>query len=988
MVIDGNIRRLLIVLTALLFVLPPSKAAAQASFDTLTVADTIYINNCRYSNGEIAVDTLPASIMHGQYSSSIYPNNGIYDAWAVLDLADIMNIFIYSCNILGTPNNYFEIISMGRGDTIAYSHTNCSGVDTVYGGTYMIHLHLEHNPAYHSVFGFSFRWAGASTASTCEHTLRSVTVTNVAGNTAIVNWVSNTDSIYIDYGGGSRLAVGDSYMIMGLDTMTTYNLRINTWVDAAKECCFLERTFTTNTAIPPICIDAADIGSPFATCTVGTAEAPGDSVACVAGRHTVMTDTTGRDVIVGAALRTIPPGHTSSVRLGNSAGGAEGECIIYQMLVDTLQYNILMIKYAAVLQVPNHDPNMQPQFSFSILDGNMQPVDRACGAANFVASENMGWNMANTIYGTVAWKDWTTIGVDLTPYHGRYINIRFITRDCRGGEHFGYAYFTTECYRKGITSPHCGYNISSTLTAPPGFNYYWYTDEATDTVSTSPTVDIVESDTYYHCRLSYIEDSSCWFEMRVWAGRRIPLAMFDYEISTTDCREFNVMFSNHSTISDDGVNPVGTGEPCEEAWWDFGNGQTSTTYCPTTHYDTTGTYLVTLVSSIGDGECQDTLVVPITMPTYLTYQEYYRSCDSLTWWRDNHTYYNDTVGALNIHPGPMACDTAYELHLIVDKSVFTSLGRDTACWSTPYTWHGHAVADSIGEVSLLHLGDTLLTTRRCDSIVGIEVLYFPRVPVGIDAEADCSIKQYRIEGHADAPYIQWHSLPPDPALNGHYSDSVLTLTPQQTTTYTLVADFDVAGLCPSSKSVTLAPVSFPTATLRLKPEYMTLDNMEYDAYDNGPVDQQRSWLVSEYLDGQVVDIATPPPDRQIHGQTSAVVDSVVVALAVSNGFCTDTAVATLPLLRAAIWAPNVFTPLEDFNNRFAISTVGLRATELNIYNREGLLMFSTTDTEQAWDGTHNGRLCEQGAYTWRLDYIAVDLPDRPQKAVGTVLLLR
>lgn len=978
--VHRNIR--LLVLLPLLMLLVPHHAAAQATFDTLVAGDTIYINNCRYSNGEIMADSLAAALIHGE-------TTGTYDAWAVLDLSNIMNIFIHNFSITGNPNNLIEVYPYGdRNNPLIFSHTTTSGYDTVYGGTYIIHLHIEYNASFPGIMGFSFRWAGASTASTCRKTLRSFTVTNVGGNTAVLNWVSNSDSIYVDYGCGSRLVTGaSSYLIMGLDTMTHYHVRLNTWVDVGHECCFLERDFTTNTAIPPICIDAADLDSPFTSCLIGSAEHPSDTVLRVDGRHTIMDDTTAHDYVI-SALRTIPSGHTSAVRLGNHHDGAQGECIIYQMLVDTLQYNILMLKYAAVLQVPDHQPSAQPKFGFTILDQDMHPLDPMCGAANFTASENMDWNYSNTIYGSVAWKDWTTVGIDLTPYHGRYINIRFTTRDCTGGAHFGYAYIATECFRKGITAPHCGYNAVSTLIAPPGFSYYWYTDNSPDTVSTSPEVDIVESDTYYHCRLSYIEDPRCWFEMRVWAGRRFPLAAFDYEIFTTDCREFNVVFTNRSTVSNDGVNPVGTGEPCEDAWWDFGNGQTSTSYGATVHYDTTGTYNVTLISSIGAGECQDTLTVPITMPTFLRYQEYHRNCDSLTWWRDSNTYYHDTVGALDIHPGPMSCDTAYELHLIVDHSKFTSLGRDTACWSTPYSWHGYTFADTNTEIRIEHLGDTLKTTMGCDSIVGVEVVRYPRVPVEVSATADCHIKQYRLVGHADAPFVRWHSLPPDPALEGHYTDSVLTLTPQEITTYWLSADFAAAELCPSSKSIVLAPVSFPTAAIRINPEYLTLDNMEYDAYDIGPNYQERSWTVTEYTNGAVTSVSTPPSDPHIHMQTTSIIDSLQVTLAVSNGFCTDTTSASLPLKRSSIWAPNAFIPEFMENNRFQIITIGLHATELNIYNREGLRVFHTTDLEQPWDGTYRGRLCEQGAYTWRLDYIADDFPDKSQKAVGTVLLIR
>lgn len=955
-------------------------AAAQASRDTLRNGDTVYINNCRFTNGSIVIDTAWFSLMQND------PTLGL-DAWVVLDLNDVMTVlnYVVSLPTITGNSNVFDVFNDSfTGSTFAHTTTYRNGYDTVYGGVYVIHLHISPGSSNLSNLFFLFNWNSASLSSSCLHRLRTLNVTNIGASSAILTWVSDFDSIFVDFGSGGHLVTGDGFVMQGLDSLTEYTVRVNTWTDQGTSCCYLTKTFTTINVDPPNCIDAVDLDSPFASCTIGPADSPTDTVARVDGRHTIMTDPNQYDTTGHIHLRTVPPGHTSSVRLGNSNIHAEGESIIYQMRVDTLQYDILMLKYAAVLQQPSHSPEMQPQFGFKIYDENMQPVDPRCGAANFIASDDLGWNGG----GSLLWKDWTTVGIDLTPYHGQLINIRFTTRDCRGGEHFGYAYFVTECFRKGITAPHCGAEASSSLIAPEGFNYYWYTDNSPDTVSTSATVNTTESDTYYHCRLSYIEDPSCWFEMKVWSGVRFPLADFDYAIVTDDCREFNVLFTNRSTVSADGVTPVGSGEPCEASTWNFGNGQTSNDYNPTVHYDTTGTYVVTLISSIGGGECKDTLVRPIVMPTYVCYEEYFRVCDSLTWWRDGNTYYNDTVGAVDIHPAPMHCDTAYELHLTVNHSANTIIGLDSACWDTPYSWHGHTFADTNYELNFYQLSDSMRTVAGCDSLVSISVLRYPRVPISFDVTADCHLKQYRLIGRADAPFVRWNSNPPDPALEGHFSDSVLFLTPTQPTSYWLTADFAPFRLCPTSDTVVLAPVSFPTAALHLSPEYLTLDNMEYDALDVGPIDQERSWLIQEYLGGSVVNVSMPPNDDRVHGQTSRVIDSLQVMLAVNNGFCTDTAKQSIPMIRTTVWAPNVFTPFCESNNRFQVVTTGISNAELHIYNREGLLIFQTTDLEIPWDGTHNGRHCVQGAYTWRLYYIADDFPEKPQVAVGTVLLLR
>ena len=117
-------------------------------------------------------------------------------------------------------------------------------------------------------------------------------------------------------------------------------------------------------------------------------------------------------------------------------------------------------------------------------------------------------------------------------------------------------------------------------------------------------------------------------------------------------------------------------------------------------------------------------------------------------------------------------------------------------------------------------------------------------------------------------------------------------------------------------------------------------------------------------------------------------DSVTVILDVENNFCRDTASQTLPIVRSALFAPNVFTPDANTNNRFTIILGSAIEAELTIYNRQGLFVYSTHDLEQGWDGTHNGTPCPQGAYVWHLRYRTLDRPEQWNVQTGTVTLLR
>lgn len=959
-------------------------AAAQVIDAVMVNGETVNLSNCRFVRGRIDI---PDQVITSDF-----------DSWAVVDFNDRIGTIVANWRFAGInsnsdTNSYVDIWDGDQSGTKLVDHSCFGSVyDTIRSGR--LTIHAKGYAA--SCLGISLGliWYSDSLASVCKYRLRSPSVGNIGAHTALLMWDSNSDSMYIEYGTGVHMITGNSKLLVGLDSNTEYTVTLNTWPDRGRECCKLKTTFTTINQSPPCCIDVTDLDSPFATCYVSSQPTPDtffvptplDSVvAPINGRHTVMTDPTATDPNTCNQLHVVPPGHSTSLRLGDVYSEVfRGEGIAFQMIVDTMQYDIFMLKYAAVLQVPSHQLSMMPKFTFTIYDENMQPVDPTCSAASFIASPDLGWNDM----GGLCWKDWTTIGIDLTPYHGRFLNIVFTTRDCGGGEHYGYAYIVTECFRKGITSPQCGGEAVSHLIAPEGFNYLWYIDDPEDTISTSPDVDISIGGVIYHCRISYVENPACSMTLSVYSGARYPLADFDYNIVTTDCRHFNVVFTNNSTVSNDGIHPVGTGEPCESSWWDFGNGMTSDLYSPTTHYDVSDTFNVTLVSSIGYGHCKDTITKAIIMPTFLNYDEYYAVCDSMTWWRDNTTYYNDTIGPLDLHPAPNGCDTAYALHLNVHHSVTNHLGTDTSCWSTPYSWHNHTFPDTNSILVTAHLIDSLYTTEVCDSVVTIDVVRIPKYDVSFDAGADCLIKQYHLQATSDAPYFYWSSSPPDPTLDGHTSDTVLTLSPEHFTTYNYHASYTSDFQCPTVSPITLMPVSFPTAELRVKPEYLTLDEMEYDAYDISHEDQERSWTLLEFVGGEPYAIVNPQPEEHIHRRPATIVDSVQVWLEVTNGFCHDTAHASIPMKYTSIYAPNIFTPDEATNNLFQIYAIGVAEVELDIYNREGLLIYHCNDLDHPWDGTREGRPCVQGAYVWRLRYISDDFPIRKQEKYGTIVLIR
>ena len=447
----------------------------------------------------------------------------------------------------------------------------------------------------------------------------------------IVSWSPAFDptihSYIIEYGPtgfepgtGTTLIVHDTACeIMGLSTYDTYDCYI--WSDCGNDGIVTDEdpafiSFCMPDAIA--CIDFTDWSNPAITGTYGTYDNPYDSVgiidhgyAAATSRHTILYRRE-YDPRTGNALMTIPPCEPYAVRLGNWQAGSEAESIAYDWLVDTAEADILLLKYAAVLENPLHDPFVQPRFDFEILDENNNLIDPECGYASFIANTDLGWNEYHANDAIILWKDWTQVGFDVSAYHGQTIKIRLTTYDCNMGAHYGYAYFTLNCQRKTITASMCGETAINTFKAPLGFNYSWYyADDPENIISTDQEVTVntnVQRDLY--CHVSSIGNPNCGFDLHAPFGSRYPVA--DFTVEADSCG-LTCVFHNISTVLYDGESPGTENEPCETAHWDFGDGCISNTYNATHTFPGPGTYWVTLISGISHDACQDTVSMNVVV---------------------------------------------------------------------------------------------------------------------------------------------------------------------------------------------------------------------------------------------------------------------------------------------------------------------------------------------------------------------------------------
>lgn len=500
------------------------------------------------------------------------------------------------------------------------------------------------------------------------------------------------------------------------------------------------------------CIDYTDLTASYVTCSYGSYLNPIENLGAVdygyanaLSRHTVHYDTAERDARTGGLLRTIPDDEQASVRLGNWTSGGnsrpEGESITYGMTVDASESDLLVLRYAAVLQDPEHAPSLQPRFRMEILNQEGTLID-SCSMADFIANESLGWATAAN---DVLWKDWTTVGVDLTPYDGQTIFVRLTTHDCGEGSHFGYAYFTLRCASKMMQVEGCSNVPNNRFTVPSGFNYRWYSSaDTTATISDSSSIWVAsDNSVIYYCRLSFVDNPTCHFTMSAFAGARFPLAIIDTALTVSDC-EFNLQLFNNSTISGDGVTPIGTGEPCDSYRWLLPNSDDGNPVAPTLHLTDTGIISVTLIVGIANDQCIDTLTrdLHITYPhpaamtvgrhmrCYGDNPDTIRVLHAATYrWNDNNT--GDIVDAATADTTFIAytvdtngCHDTLT-HLLSVKPVYDLHDADSVCSSShSFDWRDTTVTFATGDsaaAAILHRS----SQYGCDSTMTLALHLWP-----------------------------------------------------------------------------------------------------------------------------------------------------------------------------------------------------------------------------------------------------------------------
>lgn len=349
-------------------------------------------------------------------------------------------------------------------------------------------------------------------------------------------------------------------------------------------------------------------------------------------RHMIIQSPGNFDPRTCYELFTLPPGESHCAKLGNELNQGQAEQLRYTISV-TEETNLFIYKYAVVLEKPAHEPQQQPSFSIEVTDASGTIIDPVCGYYYVYAQQGLpSWHICNNTEIPVVWKDWTTVGIDMTPYIGQTITIVFTTKDCSLNEHFGYAYISAYCSKLQIIYGFCPNDSVATVTAPPGFTYLWGNGDTTQTIIIpNPVFGAPDS-----CILT--SANGCKVTTRGTFQPTILEAGFGF---TPECLGTPVLFYDTSSINQSYVTK----------WlWDFGDGSplVDSVQNPLHTYDTTGTFTVKLIAYSMEG-CPDTITGTVriaAIPVAVFTPAY--TCSSKT---TNDTIYFDQQVEIRVSEG-------------------------------------------------------------------------------------------------------------------------------------------------------------------------------------------------------------------------------------------------------------------------------------------------------------------------------------------------
>ncbi|MBR1808661.1 MAG: PKD domain-containing protein [Paludibacteraceae bacterium] len=477
----------------------------------------------------------------------------------------------------------------------------------------------------------------------------------------------------------------------------------------------------------------------------------------VQSQHVRIDSHDERDPYTGGMLLKVPANELASVKLGKEGTAGSHHTasrVKYKYHVDAEKSPVLLMRYAVVLQEPGHDigksnSHQDPRFTLKVLDSSGRSIG-SCAEADFTSSgvdEANGWYMFQPETGSslqttkIVWKDWTTVGVNLSEYDGQDLTVQLTSYDCAQGGHFGYAYFTLGCSNGSLSGMSCGQE-NTEFVAPDGFRYRWFKASAENQVhnpllyresyieSRERVFSVDVNDTLrYGVDLMFEGDTTCYFTLYASSLPYFPVASMEYEYKPSGCKNI-YQFTNTSHIKEYNKiskTEVHTNNKVDYVEWDFGDGTTSLMANPEHEYPQEGgLFTVTLRAYLG--ECE-----PDEQQFYVLVPKVGTQIDTLhvnACRADGYAYRDTTFTESTVYTDSLVsvigCDSITVLDVNILDTLFTVV--DTMIMNTEtFMFNGNELSKQGTYTAQLK------SEYGCDSIVTLHLFVHDVLKVDIDS---------------------------------------------------------------------------------------------------------------------------------------------------------------------------------------------------------------------------------------------------------------
>ncbi len=355
---------------------------------------------------------------------------------------------------------------------------------------------------------------------------------------------------------------------------------------------------------------------------------------------------------------------------------------------------------------------------------------------------------------------------------------------------------------------------------------------------------------------------------------------------------------------------------------------------------------------------------------------------------DANTCTNTATADIDVSPIPSPSITGNGTVCINSSISFTADGGSSYAWSGPANFTSATPVASISSVNQSVSGVYIVTVTSvngCKATTSVEalVLALPTVSVSSDKKSGCATLciNFSCTSTSSVQNFNWHLdngfsfFGTGPTASGCYTAAgIHTITARVT---------DVFG-CQNSGTYTIEVYPKPIAQFTYTPAKPIANvsgdvNFKDQSYNAKIV--QWNWYFMSTNDYQ----SSQQNPTFVYPETG---DYLVALVVKSDKACYDTVYKRIVIGDDfSIYIPNAFTPNDSkLNDTFYPKGFGITEYQMEIFDRWGEKLFTSYDLHIGWDGTHNGKICKDDVYVYRI--VITNVYGKQLEYVGHVTLLK